>query len=710
MGFQFESLIGHLFVVNGRTLSTPPPGALVVVTPKDATRGREADTFYALVLPSGGVASATFYEQLAEIAAERYFTSGGSVTAGLRAVFDTINQNLLDHNRTNTRKYEANMVCAVLHENQLFVGRCGLCVAALWIKGETTLFPTDPLDETDISFGPPLGVRGIPDVKLKQYTIERTSRFVLATTDLTDTILPRIHAALSAETLHDVLVSLKDFHTTQAICLVAELLAPDEPLDLLVHEGDNSKEILSNPLPADKKLENIDPDPGLGTRIIDSAEALRDQAQEVVANTTSNVAHSAKVANGLIDHYLGEEDTAKTPWWNGALGAAVAAGIPIIVVALVIVLWVTNLGNTEYETCINQAFETASLARSISSSDVNGTLSAWNAVLLKVDECEVIRPEGIPNQPLIDLQREGQTVVDQLLTITRRQATPVVSFPSAQLTQAVLRGLTMYVLDDANDLVYEFQLSGDGRNLEPNTQAPIATMRRGAQVNQFTVDDILDITWAEDGSALSQSNVLIALDRNGVVVEHSPTILTRGAQRLLGSENWVNPVAIQVWRGNLYILDPGANQVWRYAPSGGSYSSPPTEYFAGENRPNINNAVDFAIDGSGQIYVTLANGQMGKYVSGEAVIFAFANFPSGQQLNGISGLYFSTSPIAQVMYLASQPNRTVYEVTHAGTFMRSYRIYEENLFESLSGVIADPAQGVIYALSGNTVFAIGRDS
>jgi len=44
MPFELEALVGHLYVVNGRTISAPPPGALVEVSPRKAARGREADT------------------------------------------------------------------------------------------------------------------------------------------------------------------------------------------------------------------------------------------------------------------------------------------------------------------------------------------------------------------------------------------------------------------------------------------------------------------------------------------------------------------------------------------------------------------------------------------------------------------------------------------------------------------------------------------
>jgi hypothetical protein len=706
--FQFESLVGHLFVVNGRTLSAPPPGALVEVAPKNASRGREADTCYVLVLPSGKPAPAVFYEQLAELAVERYFNSSGSVTAGLRAMYDTINRNLLDHNRGDTRTYEVNMVCAVLHDRSLILSRCGLGVAVLRNGEQTTLFPTDPLDESDVVFGPPLGVEQIPNVKMKQFIVQAEARLLLADAELADIPRDQLQAAMQGNDLAAVLLQTKDLSPHHVTALAAEFVPPEAEADPFMLEGDNSKAVLTAPVPPEKQVENVALVPDIGTRLVDTATEIRDRTQAGLSQTARGVARGTEVTGGLIAHYFAPKPDLPSRGW-GVLGVGVAIGIPLLVVGLVIVLWVMGIDRSEYEICVGEAFSTANIARNIDSSDPNGTLSAWNAALLKINQCDEIRPEGIPDKPIRDLEREGQLVVDTLLNIDRRPVTPIVSFPSARLTQLVLRGLTMYTLDDANDIVYKVELTSDGRAVAPNTQEPIPNMRRGAPANQFTVGDIVDIAWAEDGSALSQSNVLVALDRDGVLVEHSPTILTRGAQRLLGTENWVNPVAIAIWRGNLYVLDPGANQIWRYSPSGGSYQGAPTEYFAGQGRPNISKAVDFAIDENGLVFVLFGDGEMGRYRSGENENFDFTMFPPGQELGTANAFYFSTSPILQYMYITSQPSRTVFKVTHAGTFVRSYRTFDEEQFASVTDVMADPSQQLVYILSGNSVFVLSEE-
>jgi hypothetical protein len=96
---ELEALVGHVFIVGGRAVSAAPPGALVELPPKKPQRGREQDTFFALVTSARGSAQAqaTLYEQLAGLAAEYYFRSSGGVTSGLREAITGVNARLLEH-------------------------------------------------------------------------------------------------------------------------------------------------------------------------------------------------------------------------------------------------------------------------------------------------------------------------------------------------------------------------------------------------------------------------------------------------------------------------------------------------------------------------------------------------------------------------------------------------------------------------------------
>jgi len=147
MAFELEALVGHLYLIGGRPINVNPPGALVVVAPQDAARGREGDTFFTLIVPSGTIAPTTFYEQLAVLAAERYFNTGGSVTIAMRTMFQALNRNLYEHNQAHSeyeqQQFEASAIVAVLHGDDMYVARVGPVVSVLQTVGLTLTFPDD---------------------------------------------------------------------------------------------------------------------------------------------------------------------------------------------------------------------------------------------------------------------------------------------------------------------------------------------------------------------------------------------------------------------------------------------------------------------------------------------------------------------------------------------------------------------------------------
>src|SRR5688572_27191406 len=179
MAFELEALVGHLFVVGGRTIKTTPPGALCEVAPKKAARGRELDTFFTLVLPAGNVAPNTFYEQMALMAAERYFSSTGSVTSALREVFNTLNSNLFEHNASGRKRYEAHMIAAVMRGKDLYIGRSGAATLVLRHNGETRTVPDSLSDDAKL-YKPSLGVQPIPEVEMSRLLLDSGTRMLLA--------------------------------------------------------------------------------------------------------------------------------------------------------------------------------------------------------------------------------------------------------------------------------------------------------------------------------------------------------------------------------------------------------------------------------------------------------------------------------------------------------------------------------------------------
>jgi hypothetical protein len=720
MAFELEALVGHLYLAAGKVIKTTPPGALCEVAPRKAARGRETDTFFALVVPSGQNAPVSFYEQMAMMAAERYFSTTGSITSALRDVLNSLNNNLFEHNASGRKPYEASMVCAVLRDRELYLARTGSAAAILRYSGSLHNLPDDPRNDEAL-FLPPLGVRPIPEVQMKRLTVDVGSRLILCDSAIAEVTEDKLQQALASASIEGVLDDLRLLLTGSAQVMVMEFVPPETPAPMSVVAGESSKAISaeiharekaaalppssdSPPEGAEAPAPNKMPAPKSRER---KPNLLVRAWRSVLGGIVGIVGALFSALGRLLGKLFGRSVNQPRVRYSAAFLTTFVFGLPLLIVGAVVISWATGIGETRFEECVQDALNAAQLARSIDSSNPQSVLQTWEATLLKVNECEELRPNDLT---LASLRQEGLDVSDKLNNIQRRQAIPVITLPNAALQTLLIQGLDIYAFDSANAIVYRLQLGQDGTSLSGSAQ-PIVNMRRGATVSGLVLGNIIGIAWDD------QFNSVVALDDAGVLVRCPPRfIMECNAQRLLASEIWGTPAGITIWQGNLYVLDKGASQIWRYQPAGGNYSTAPTEYFTTDVRPNMANAVDFAISTAGNtrgaVYILYQDGIMSRHFGGETQPFSFAGFPEGLELNQatVSAFYLNDSPIDTAFYLTSQAKRTLYETSVAGSFIATYRITQENLFASLTDIVADPAQGILYVASGNTIFAVRKSS
>jgi hypothetical protein len=712
MAYELEALVGHLYVAGGRTIKTTPPGALSEVAPKKAARGRELDTLFVLVLPSGTQAPVSFYEQMAVMATERYFTTTGSVTSALRDVFNTLNNNLFEHNASGRKHYEANMICAVLRNNELYLARVGACAAILRLGGDTQTLPETLSDEESL-FQPPLGVTPIPEVQMKRYTADSGSRLLLVDANIAEIKSENVINALIANNIEQALDDYRQLVTNQTQAMLVEFVPPDVVAPVAVIAGESSKAINATLNNTRTTAETPAIETALNPSPTTPTLSIPKKPNPVVAFFRRIVGTIARFVGSLMSslgqimgRFLGRNVDSRTVRYGAGFATTVLFALPIAVVLIVVVSWAAGIGETRFETCVSQALDAGNLARGIDPNNPQSILAAWQASFLKINECNTIRSGDLM---LANLKKEGQTVVDRLNNIERRPLIALASLPNAQITDLVLQGLDMYALDSQNNLVYRWQIAADGVTTA-NTPQPITTMRKNATVDGLLMGDILAVTYD------STLDVVVALGRNGVLFQCPPRFINEcDGQQLLSSDTWGNPISVSIWRGNLYILDTVGNQLWRYQPSGGNYAGVPTEYFIGTLRPDLTTAVDFSISTAGNtagaVYVLYNNGVMTKHFSGEPDPFAFAGFPDGLALNSttVNALFLNDSPIDTAFYVLSPATRTIYETSIAGSFIASYRVEDEDKLANMTDVVTDPSQQIMYVAAGNTVYAIQQN-
>ncbi len=699
MAFELEALVGHLYIVGGRVINVNPPGSLVEVAPKSAAIGREGDTLFILIVPSGSIAPTTFYEQLAQLAAKRYFNIGGSVTIALRTMFQLINRDLYEHNlghrEGESQQFESSMIAAVLHEDDMYVARVGPVASVLQTAGLTLTFPEDLSDDKPL-FSVPLGLLPEPEISMVRYGVNAGSRLVLSDGNLAEIPSDCLTRILLENDIEKVLQSLRHTIKIQSQLMLVELVPPEYDGPILAAPGESSQEVNLRLGEARMQLD------------ADAAEWQLPRRSDFGSLLRWGLARVAGRLAGVL-LFFGEVFQrifplpATAPSRRASSGTLILAVllIPLIIVSIVVLSWVSNLGETEFEQCLGKLQETANLAHSIDTSNRRSVTSAWNATLHVAEACDVMRP-GDPT--VASVRDEAQSLIDTINNVKRREAVPLINFEDASISRLRIQGTDLYALDGRNDQVYHIKLSDNGT--EAIQDEPVAKMRLGANHQGFTIGQITDIAFDD------HSGDLATLDENGTLLRCAPQfVFTCDVQRILESESWQQPSALTIWDRKLYILDSEEGQIWRYDPSGSSYASAPREYFAGSARPNLRDVVDFTIGTDGHLYLLYADGVMKRYFGGSEVPFTFSGFNEGSDPSTVltEGFYLNDSPFAPGFFLISRSTRTIFETTAAGTFMDSYQAFDQDKLELMSAVVAYPEQNILYVASGNTIFHINMD-
>ncbi len=715
---DLEATVSYLFMVGGRALRTKPPGARIEPPPKKPVRGREADTFFVLATPAQGPqATSAFYEQIASLACELYFRTSASVTSGLREVMNGVNSHLMTHNATAGEKYQVNLAAMVLRGHELFLARAGACITLLRQGADLITAPDDLRDEFAL-MGLPLGYSPSPDVKLAHYEIEPGHVFVMSDLGLANAPRDTLRDALASSAVQDALKAAAA-PQTQAVMIEFKMIDP------AVRQAEAAKSAPIKAPPAPIKAAVATPEAAItestsdgtppivtGTEpaappapVAPANEALTAPPKPLPARILYAVTHGiawllrgiARIINGLLDRVFPEPKEG-TPNFPLSVAIGVAILIPVVVVFVMVGFRLSQVDSTNFEQLVNQVQEQANQAAAVPKSDLDRSKAMWTGVMQRIEIADVQRP-GDPT--LTKLRAQAQAALDDFAKVTRRTLIPLRTFPNnANLTSVFIQGGTdLYTLDQTSSAIYRDSLRTPDQINGQRGQTPL--IQAGAPASNYNVRNIIDTLWVDE-AGIRTSHALIGLDMQGILVTYSPAFPPANAQALPGHELWKRPVALAVWQERLYILDPGANQIWRYVPSGTTYPNPPDPYFNQELNRNLTKAVDFGIDRRGSVYVLLADGTMKKFTTGEEQQFTLNNIPDGA-LKGANAMYLLDSPTGlSSIFIIDPVDQSIYEFTLAGTFQKRYKGPTDGALRKLSAIYVEGQSA--YVADGNILY------
>lgn len=299
----------------------------------------------------------------------------------------------------------------------------------------------------------------------------------------------------------------------------------------------------------------------------------------------------------------------------------------------------------------------------------NQALSADTARLLDQDI----------NRLLDDITREEERI-NRVYKIV--PSSTIDEFDSAGIGSAVealdVRLDSKYVIDAISDQLLSYETARQG----------VSLLRKGDVVGSVTVQDLIAVI------DRSLSPIVIDNRYNIFSIDESDTARLL---RITGTEEWRTPVAFDNFNNNLYVLDPGANTIFKYQWTAGGYELGPTSYLDARDEIDISTAIDFAIDGD--IYVLLEDGSILRFRGGSQIGFTI----TGLEGDALRASRIFTDAESESLFLADVSNKRIVEIDKregtAGTFVRQFKYAgSDDFFGDIRGLWVSEIDGRMIVL------------
>ncbi|NDJ86047.1 MAG: hypothetical protein GYB66_09190 [Chloroflexi bacterium] len=716
---------------------------------------------------------AEFLEKLAKLATDAYFASRLGVTGALREAGAALNTHIQSLNQQQATDFRAGALMLVKRGDNVYLVRSGTTLCAARLRGHYTTFPSDPdmlnmlplgarsepvlefthfrLSPNDIFVLGDAGIAALNDRLLKQ---------ALNQPDV-EAVLEKLEGAVENQAFASV-IQFIDANAPPPEAATASPMPDESVAEDATEEASASPQTApvadaqpvpatsTAPPPAEEAIASVespvaDTEDATGNSAAEAAQASVAPAQRIRrksrSNTAQTVAHAAEdgatakrqsffeavaasimlflsnilrgISNGIsaiLDRLLPapEQDQKNQQLVPLNVVALIAVIIPAVIGVVVVGVAISNRDTTRFEELrseMNAALEDARALEEASGVSDKDKRNAWLEVRNWAERARQENPDSSEAREVI---LDAQNYIDSYDRINRVDLTLLREYQaSADLRGPILapNGKDIYTLDRNRSQVFRDELDGSGQRLITVSETPV--IERARPINEYLVSNLVDIEWMDEGGA-AERNALIALDDNGLLISYHGTFGLSALQLNLPPD-WNRPEAIATWGNNFYVLDAGANQIWRFRPENGFYQSPPEEYFQGNNRPDLGAAVDFAIDADGLVYILFDDGTISKYRGGEPSVFELNE--DRAPVDGINNgyaLFISNDPRAYAIFVADRENDAIYQISLGGTVNGGYRPRDilSPAFDSLSGVYADVARGNVYILSGNTLYRV----
>jgi hypothetical protein len=344
------------------------------------------------------------------------------------------------------------------------------------------------------------------------------------------------------------------------------------------------------------------------------------------------------------------------------------------------------------------------LQAALSAPDENQARQYLDAAAEQLEQAAVFFPEQSDVILLRNDIEEATAKINHVQPLLAGFDQPLITFtePNRKPHDVLVHGLNIYVLDTGRNTFERFQMDEATGDRLAGDGSPELLLQSGVTVGGRRTGEFAEAVWAPALGNRTSSGPLV-LDRSNQLFEISdalgPVNVTLAENTELGFVKDMN-----YYMGNLYLMDTTSSQLWRYRPSGESYTVPAEPYFAEDASINLNNVIDTTIDGA--VWLLHPNGTILKYFTG--IQEAFALDKVNPALKGAVAVWANdVEGPGGLLYVADAASNRILAFNKEGKLLQQLTpVDHPGALRDLQDIYVDEVSNHLYALTESALYQV----
>ena len=701
MSQALQTEVSILSLAYGRREPHTPTARTVEPAPGIAPAEGKGNLYILVELDGEDQGDLRLYRELLATIQEAYYLSKEDITGALTAALHAAHSHLQRYNQVHQRDYIGGATCLVATGNEIISAQAGPTILAVRSSGGLQWF--SPLNDENYV---PLGDEEMPSIEIGRVAGHP------------GVVIVAMNSAWA--NYLEVPVMLEATAAPRAQAVVDQMagigIEADEALTLLVVAL--GEEAGSAPAPVDKGNVAVASTVAAKPSRTENEEAYWDSASKQSRPSSGAPAEKAAATGALAG--LGarlrptKRARSKAKPKPAKKQRKAVRRIPfVLAIVLVLALAVAAVaaGTWYYQgqqriQYFTQYMDGArlNLQAALAAPDENQARLYLEGAEKQLSQAEFFAP-GHPDIVALDNEiAEARADINHVQPLLAGFDQPLITFTGADRDphDVLVHGLNIYVLDTGRDVLERYQLDEATGDRLAGDGTPELLLQSGVTVGGRRTGELAEAVWAPAMGNRTSSGPLV-LDRSNQLFEISDALGPINVT-LADNDNLGFVQDMQYYMGNLYLVDTNNSQLWRYRPSGESYTVAPEPYFADDAGINLGTVIDSAIDGA--VWLLHPNGTIMRFFSGIQEAFAL-DFVNPTLSDAVALWVNDVEAPGGYLYVADADSDRILVYNKEGALLQQLTpVDHHGVLGDLQDIYVDEVSNYLYALTKSGLYQV----